>query len=242
MRPRVLVVGASAGIGRETARHAAATGAQVCVAARRVDRLREIEDVHPIMADVTKPDDCARLVTEAADHLGGLDLLVHAAGFGELSLIENASSTGWQQMWEVNVVGPTLVTAAALSRMSTDGVVAFLSSETTHEPRWGLAGYTATKAALDATIRSWRVEHPERRFVRVVVGAVSGTEFGSAFGMEVLTTALDRWHKMGISPASITADALGNQLADVFSVMLAHPEVDVPDVVIDPRGEPWKHA
>lgn len=240
---RVLVVGASAGIGRAFARHAVALGAQVCVSARRADRLDELcRDAgggHAIAADVTDPDECRRLVAAAVDRLGGIDLLVHAAGTGTLARIEDVDADTWRHIHAVNLLGPTLVTAAALPHLAPDALVAFLSSESAAETRWGMSAYASTKAALDATIRSWRVEHPERRFMRIVMGATLGTEFGDGFGAEVLGTAFERWMATGVALTAMEADDVGRQLAEVLAAVLAHPTIDVPDLCLDPRGQAW---
>jgi NAD(P)-dependent dehydrogenase (short-subunit alcohol dehydrogenase family) len=236
---RVLVVGASAGIGRAFAHHAAALGATVCVTARRSDTLAELDRCHPIAADITRPEDCRRLVDEAADHLGGIDLLLHSAGAGTMAPIEEPDAGAWARDYAVNVIGPTVVTAAALPHLSPEAIVSFLSSESTGETRWGMAPYTATKSALDATIRSWRVEHPERRFQRIVMGATMPTDFGNGFGEAVLTTAFERWAAAGVSMTFMETDEVGRHLAEVMAVLLAHPTIDVPDLCLDPRGEPW---
>jgi NAD(P)-dependent dehydrogenase (short-subunit alcohol dehydrogenase family) len=236
---RVLVVGASAGIGRAFAHHAAALGATVCVTARRSDKLAELDRCHPIAADITRPEDCRRLVDEAADHLGGIDLLLHSAGAGTMARIEEPDAGAWARDYAVNVIGPTVVTAAALPHLSPEAIVSFLSSESTGETRWGMAPYTATKSALDATIRSWRVEHPERRFQRIVMGATMPTDFGNGFGEAVLTTAFERWAAAGVSMTFMETDEVGRHLAEVMAVLLAHPTIDVPDLCLDPRGEPW---
>jgi NAD(P)-dependent dehydrogenase (short-subunit alcohol dehydrogenase family) len=236
---RILVVGASAGIGRAFARQAAALGAQVCVSARRADKLAELEGCHPIAADITRPDDCRELVARAVEHLGSIDLVVHSAGAGMMSRIEEADAERWAHAYAVNVIGPTMITAAALPHLSPDAVVTFLSSESTGETRWGLSGYAATKAALDATIRSWRLEHPERRFQRIVMGATMPTEFGNPFGEADLMIAFDRWAATGVSMTFMETDDVGRHLADVMAVLLTHPTIDVPDLCLDPRGEAW---
>jgi NAD(P)-dependent dehydrogenase (short-subunit alcohol dehydrogenase family) len=236
---RILVVGASAGIGRAFAHHAKAMGAQVCVTARRTDKLAELEGCHPVTADITDPDDCHRLVAEAVAWLGDIDLHHHAAGAGTMAPIERPDAAAWARDYAVNVIGPTVVTAAALPHLAPDALVTFLSSESTGETRWGMAPYTATKSALDATIRSWRVEHPERRFQRIVMGATMPTDFGNGFGMEVLTTAFERWAAAGVSMTAMETDEVGRHLAEVMAVLLAHPTIDVPDLCLDPRGEAW---
>src|SRR5690606_28065803 len=120
-------------IGRSLARHAVAHGAHVCVSARRADRLEalcgEMGGGHPIAGDVTDPDTCHRVVSGAADRLGGLDLVVYTAGSGTLAPVAGTDAADWRRIYDVNVVGPMLVTAAALPVLAADGVITFLSSE-----------------------------------------------------------------------------------------------------------------
>jgi NAD(P)-dependent dehydrogenase (short-subunit alcohol dehydrogenase family) len=238
---RVLVVGASAGIGQAFARHAVALGARVCVAARRREALdelcREAGGGHPVAADVTDPADCRRLVDEAVAHLGGLDLVLYTAGAGALGPIAEADPAVWRRVYDVNVVGPTLVCGAALPALAPDGLVAFMSSEATGETRWGMSAYAASKAALDTAIRFWRHEHPERRFQRIVMGATQPTDFAQGWDMTLVTTCLDHWTRAGIPMTMMETDDVGRQLAEVLGVVLAHPGIDVPDLRLAPRGE-----
>lgn len=241
---RVLVVGASAGIGRAFAHHAVAQGAQVCVAARRADNLAEACQAagggEPVPGDVTDPVDCRRLVDEAAAKMGGgLDLVLYSAGAGTLAPIIEADPAAWHRDYQVNVIGPTLVCAAALPLLSPDGLVAFLSSEGVTETRWGLSSYAASKSALDATIRAWRLEHPERRFQRIILGPTMPTDFGKGFEPTVLSTAMGRWIAGGLSMTAMDTDDVGRHLAEVLGVILAHPGIDVPDLRLEPRGEGW---
>jgi hypothetical protein len=101
-----------------------------------------------------------------------------------------------------------------------------------------MSSYQASKAALDSTVGSWRSEHPDRRFLRIVMGATIGTEFGNEFDPQMLGKAFERWLADGISATVMECDDVGRQLADVLAVALAHPQVDMPDLVIDPRGAP----
>ena len=240
---RVLVVGGSSGIGRAIAVHAARAGAQVCVAARRTAELDALCHAsprsHAITADVSVSEDCARIVAESVVAMGGIDLVVYAAGTGTLARLVDADPGAWHRDYAVNVVGPTLVCGAALAELAPDGLVSFISSEAVTETRWGLSSYAASKAALDATIRSWRVEHPERRFQRIVMGATIGTDFGTGFDMELITRGLDRWAAAGVSMTMMDADDVGQQLTELYGVLLAHPQIDVPDLCLDPRGDAW---
>lgn len=240
---RLLVVGASAGIGRAFARSAVAQGADVCVAARRHDALVELcaeaGGGTPVAGDLTVPADCERIVTAAVEALGGLDAVVFAAGTGAMGRMCEPDAASWAHIYAVNAIGPTLLTAAALPHLAPDGIIAFCSSESTGQTRWGLGAYTASKAALDATIRQWRVEHPERRFVRVQLGATMPTEFGSNFDGDTLTVAFERWAAAGVSMTFMETDEVGQHLAETFAVLLAHPTIDVPDLFLDAREEAW---
>lgn len=240
---RVLVVGASAGIGRAFARHALGGGAQVCVVARRTEQLTELCESsgagHAVTADVADPGDCRRLVAEAAAAMGGLDLVLYAAGAGTLGPIVEADAGAWERDHRINVIGPTIVCGAALPLLSEDGLVAFLSSESVTEPRWGLSSYAASKSALDATIRAWRLEHPERRFCRIAMGATMPTEFGNDFDVDALTTAFDRWVAGGVAMTAMDTDDVGRSLVEVLGAILGHPGIDVPDLRLKPRGQAW---
>ncbi len=241
---RILVIGASSGIGRAFAHNAIAQGAQVCVVARRLDKLADLcgdaAGGHPIVGDVTDPDDCRRLVLEAADLMGGFELVLYAAGAGTMAPIIETDPEDWRFDHAVNVLGPTMVCAAALPLLATDGLVAFVSSESGSELRWGLSSYASSKAALDTTIKAWRMEHPERRFQRIVMGGTSPTEFADSFDPDLLGTALARWMASGTPITVMETDDVGRHLAELMAVFLAHPDIDVPDLRLAPRGEAWK--
>lgn len=239
---RVLVVGASSGIGRAFATSAHAMGADVCVSARRAEALdelcAELGAGHAVAADVTRPGAASEVVAQAVERMGGLDVVLYSAGFATLRPLRETEVDDWTRAYEVNVVGPSMVAQAAIEALSPDGIVSFISSESAGEVRWGLGPYAASKTALDTAIRYWRHEHPERRFQRVIMGATMPTGFGDLMGAsEHLPAALERWAAAGISGTLMRVDDVGQHLAEVTAVMLAHPEIDVPDIYLDPRGE-----
>jgi NAD(P)-dependent dehydrogenase (short-subunit alcohol dehydrogenase family) len=236
---RVLVVGGSSGIGRAFAAEAIRQGAEVCVAARRADELQALcaDGGTPLTADVTDPEAVRGMVEDAAAALGGLDLVVYAAGVGTLAPLVDAEAEAWARDYAVNVIGATLVGAAALPHLDAHGLMAFVSSDSTEAPRWGLASYTASKAALDATIRSWRLEHPHRRFTRIVMGPTIPTDFGTRFDDEVLVVAFERWDASAVHSNFMPTEGVGRHLVAVLGTALAHPEIDLPDLALAPRGD-----
>jgi NAD(P)-dependent dehydrogenase (short-subunit alcohol dehydrogenase family) len=239
---RILVVGASSGIGRAFSHHAIAQGAQICVVGRRYDKLVELcgeAGAHPIVGDVTDPDDCRRLVVDAAERMGGLDHVLYAAGAGTMAPIMEADAEAWRSDYAVNVLGPTVVCATALPLLASNGIMGFVSSESAVESRWGMSSYASSKAALDATIRAWRMEHPDRRFLRIVMGATVPTDFGSTFDADVLRIAMERWVASGTSMAWMDTNDVGQHLAELIAVFLAHPDIDVRELRLAPRGRAW---
>lgn len=220
---RLLVVGASSGIGRATVEAAARAGWQVAAAARRetlLDELAEETGATPVVADVTNEGACPTLVEKAVEALGGLDALVYGAGVVPLRDLDQADTTTWLDALTTNVVGASLVTAAALGHLEPDGQVVYLSSASVDHPFPGLVPYAASKAALEALGRGWSIEHPDVRFTVVKVGP---TLTGMADGWDPDDAArhFERWYAEGYldqqapaQEASVVADAIAALLDD----------------------------
>jgi short-subunit dehydrogenase len=111
---RILITGASGGIGRCVAEQAAAAGARVVLAARSADRLDELvrslagagADVVGVPADVTREADRARLLQAAQDRFDGLDVLVNNAGVASFGHFGSSSEEVLRQVMEVNFFAP----------------------------------------------------------------------------------------------------------------------------------------
>jgi NAD(P)-dependent dehydrogenase (short-subunit alcohol dehydrogenase family) len=238
---RVLIAGASSGIGAAFAKRVVAAGADVTVSARRQGRLvaltHEMGSGHAVVGDATIPDDARRIAAAANESMGGIDLMVYAAGYGVLQRIEETDPDVWIDLFRVNVIGANLLTAAALRYMDRNGVCAFLSTRTVDDANALFAPYTATKAALDQCIRAWRVEHPDRRFVRVVVGNCQPTEFADRMGAGLLVEALDAWGRQCIPGGLMQVDDVGQALTRVLAMSLDHPEIDASELKLDARAE-----
>ena len=236
---RVLVVGASSGIGAALARAVAAGGGQVAVSARRSDRLEELVAQmgtgYAVPGDATDPDDARRVADAAATALGGLDLMVYVAGYGVLQPLVETDPDTWTDVFRVNVVGANLAAAAALDHLGPDGIAAFVSSRTVDDANPMFATYSATKAALDQCIRVWRHEHPDRRFVRIVMGNTAPTEFADHMRPERRGDALAAWPGRGIPGGLMDVDDGGRALAEALAVALDHPGIDSSEIRFDAR-------
>ena len=237
----MLVVGASSGIGAALARAVAAGGGQVAVSARRSDRLEELVAQmgtgYAVPGDATDPDDARRVADAAAAALGGLDLMVYVAGYGVLQPLVETDPDTWTDVFRVNVVGANLAAAAALDHLGPDGIAAFVSSRTVDDANPMFATYSATKAALDQCIRVWRHEHPDRRFVRIVMGNTAPTEFADHMRPERLGEALEAWQGLGIPGGMMDVDDVGRALAEALAVALDHPGIDSSEIRFDARPD-----
>lgn len=239
---RVLVVGASAGIGAAVGEAVAEAGGKVVISARRQDRLdglvRSWGSGAAVAADVTDAASVRSMVETAGRILGGLDLVVYVAGFGFLQPLAETDPERWVDIFRVNVIGANLVAGAALDRLDSNGATAFVSSRTVDDANAYFSPYSASKAALDQCIRTWRIEHPERRFVRVVMGNAQPTEFADRMGAgdAMLKRALSRWIEQGINVSHMmeTMQA-ARALVDALASVLGHPEVDSSELKLDAR-------
>lgn len=240
---RVVVIGASAGIGRAAAVSLARAGASLVVAARRAAQLEEVVREagagSAIPLDLCDPAACAAFGEAAAAALGGpIEAVLFTAGTAPLEHVERLDAEQWARTLNTNVVALNLLVSSLLPHLSPGALVAALSSEAVHAPRFGLAAYGASKAALEHSLRSWRLEHPEVRFSTITVGATMPTEFGDAFDPEILTAALEAWAVQGLAQAEfMTTDDVGELLAELVATALSHPEISMEQIVLrSPAG------
>jgi NAD(P)-dependent dehydrogenase (short-subunit alcohol dehydrogenase family) len=187
---RIVVVGASSGLGRCIGIGLAQRGARVALLARRVERLEKAAaeagpETFALGCDATDAESCRSAIDQAAAELGGFDALIYTPAIGPLAKLVDTDAETWRRVLDTNVVGAALVTSAALPHLITSGGTAiFLSSVSASlTPPWpGLGAYAVSKAALDKLVEAWRAEHPMVGFTRLVVGECAGGEGDSMTG------------------------------------------------------------
>lgn len=187
---RVVVTGASSGIGEATARRFAARGWQVVGVARRADRLAALaadlgDAFTAVAADLTDPADVTRMRDEALAG-GPVHALVNNAGgaFG-MATVEAGDPADWRAMFEINVLAVKNVIAALLPGLR-DGArdaghadILTVTSIAAHVAYEGGAGYNAAKAGahmLTAVLRLELAGEPIR-VIEVAPGMVKTDEF-----------------------------------------------------------------
>ncbi len=187
----VLVTGASSGIGAALAEQLAAGGARLALAARRLERLKELNarlgGKHQVLiADVADAEACRTLVADAHAALGRLDAVVCNAGYGATQLSWKQTPEDVRRMFATNVHGTHDVVYHAVPLMLSQpprdgwrGQLVFVSSAAARRGIPFLGPYAATKAAQLSMAEALRVELAEDQIaVTSVHPAGTATEFG----------------------------------------------------------------
>lgn len=184
MRRVALVTGASAGIGRATAKRLAAAGLEVFGAARRLDALeslaREVPGIHPLSLDVTCDDSVRAALDRLAADGVSIDVLVNNAGYGQMGAVEDVPLDRLRAQFEVNVFGAVRMIRALLPSMRSRrrGRIVNVSSPAGVATMPLSGAYCASKAALESLSSALRMEVRDFGIEVVVVrpGAIV-TEF-----------------------------------------------------------------
>lgn len=169
---RCLVTGASMGLGRALAEELVRRGARVILAARSVDRLREVadgliaagappENVLPFPADVTLAEDRADLFRFASDEFSGaLDLLVNNAGIGAYGRFESHDESVVRRLFEINVFALIEMCRGALPmlRRGRAPAVCNIGSIVARRGLPGRSEYSASKFAVAGFTEAIRAE------------------------------------------------------------------------------------
>jgi short-subunit dehydrogenase len=160
---RILITGASQGIGREIAVQAAAGGASVLATARNAELLRSLAadtQVHTLVADVTRAADRQAMVQAMRDHFGGLDVLINNAGIGATGHFAEADEARLRSIFEVNFFGLAELTriSVPLLKQGVKPAVVNISSIVGKRGLPGRSEYSASKFALQGLSEALRGE------------------------------------------------------------------------------------
>lgn len=236
---RLLVVGASSGIGHAVAVSAAERGAKVAVAARRLDRLTALAETTGGSAFELNVEDSSaitRTVGAAVEALGGLDAVVFTSTVVPFAHIEDTDVATWLHAFNVNTLGANNVLRASLPHLSENGVMLIASTHNVGRPRAGVAAYGASKAALDEILRSWRGEHPDLSILRVGIGPTEGTEILRGADRDLLAELWESWVDNGALPERMSAlRDVANTVVSLVTTAYENPSVVPEFVQLAPR-------
>ena len=143
---RCLVTGSTAGIGREVVRQLADEGAQVVSCGRR--EAPGVGEIAHATADLAHAGEPERVVAEAAERLGGLDVLVNNVGVARIAAFADVGDEEWDDYWQLNVMSYVRAIRAALPHLSGGGSIVNVSSSAGKRPSTSMPHYSVTKAAV----------------------------------------------------------------------------------------------
>lgn len=184
---RVLLTGASSGIGRELAVQLVAQGAQVFALARRRERLEQLasdigdpERLAVFAADVTNSADRVKSLAECVQRFGGLDCLINNAGSGAIGPFTASDPARLRQVMEVNFFAPVELTRLAIPvlRQGNKPIIVNVSSVLGHRAVPQKSEYCASKFALHGFSDALRAELVNDKIdVLLVSPSTTQTEF-----------------------------------------------------------------
>jgi len=198
---RVIISGASSGIGLETARILVRGGAEVGLVARKAEPLAAaVEELGDAAwartGNVADPDSVRGLAQEAAKRWGAVDGLVNSAGIAPMATLDGTETELWDETFAVNVRGPFLLCrelgempfllCRELGEILHEGegpAVVNVSSTLAVKAIPGMAAYNASKAAVNQLTRSLALEWAPRVRVNAVMPAVVDTPIHALRGM-----------------------------------------------------------
>ncbi len=214
---RVLITGASQGIGRALAVDAASRGLRVLAAARSGALLAELAAevrasggvLETVEADVTDPEGRRRMVQAAEQHFGGLDVLVNNAGIGATGHFADAGPERLRKIMEVNFFGLTETTRACLPLLKQGKTPAVVNISSIAGKRGipARSEYSASKFAVQGFSEALRAEVAKDGVdVLLVCPGLTQTNFSQNMLEQKAKVQMD--HLRGMTPEQVAAATL----------------------------------
>lgn len=219
----VVITGASSGLGAALANDVATRGCHVVLVARRHDRLLSLAaavterggKASCIVADVSREDECDRVIGEVIASHGRIDVLVNNAGRGNMASVEDTPTEQWRSMFAVNVDSIFWLTARALPHMrsANAGSIIAISSVAGRYGHPFNAAYVAAKHAVVGFIAALRTELVGTNIHATVVcpagivtewaDATEGGSIGALYGQAIpRSRTIAREQGFGTAPLS----------------------------------------
>jgi 3-oxoacyl-[acyl-carrier protein] reductase len=168
---KALITGASSGIGRATAQRFAADGYEVCLNARRTERLQELVKNFPVRnhlvcpGDYSDPQVVAAMERELKEKWGKVDVLVNCAGVGRSAHVTDSPIEEWRIPFDTMFEGAVRITRACVPLMPDGGRIIHITSIHGGRAESGSSAYAMAKATLNQFCRGLALELAPRNIL-----------------------------------------------------------------------------
>ena len=236
----VAITGASSGLGEATARHLAAKGARLVLAARRLDRLEALVaeitaaggEAIAVQTDVTVKADADAMIAAAVQAFGRVDVLVNNAGLMAIAPMSAAKTDEWDRMIDINIKGLLYGVAAALPVFEAQGSGHFVNISSIAGRKVFSPGgtvYSGTKFAVSAISEGLRHEVGSKIRVTVISPGGVNTELKHGSSDAESLKNLDAFYEIAIG-----ADAIARAIAYAVE---QPADVDVSEIAVRPTAQ-----
>jgi NADP-dependent 3-hydroxy acid dehydrogenase YdfG len=212
-KKRILITGATSGIGEATFKHAIRNGHSVFITGRNEAKLKELTENNPgtfyMKVDVTSVSDVQNLLSSVLEKMGGIDVLMNNAGIGIFDKLIDSNLDDWHQMIDVNIKGVLNVLHYFLPHLiESNGQVINLGSVASHHvfPESGV--YCATKHAVLAISESLRAELSKKIRVTTISPGSVNTPFISQTKNEELLNKFKPSFENGMTPEWVASQIM----------------------------------
>ena len=229
---RVVITGASRGIGAEIAKEFAAAGSQVVLSARTESAISSLATEINGLAipfDANDPEDVRTYIDRVENTAGPIDILINNAGIEKSTLVEDITEKEIEETLRINLISPQVLTSAVLPKMLSrgSGHLVYTSSiaATTGNP--AMSAYCSSKAGLTRYAESLRMElrYTPLNVTILHLGPVDTKMWDDIDADPLLKRGVDRFMKLGFMTI---ADPVKVAKATVKAVASNKKEVRLP--------------
>ena len=215
----VIVTGGSSGIGKALVYEFCIQGSKVLMASRNEEKMREIEEdlrsrgmeIFHIVADVSKEEDCKKIIDTCLEQYGTIDILINNAGISMRAAFKDLDLKVIHNLMDTNFWGTVYCTKYALPHiLENKGSIVGVSSIAGYQGLPGRTGYSASKSAMHGFLDTLRIEHLKDH-LHVMIACPSFTS------TNIRKTALNKdGHVQGESPRDETKMMTSEQVAKII--------------------------
>ena len=165
---KIIVTGASGGIGNSIVEKLNECGANILASGTRVEKLEELKskfkNVKILKFDISQNEKIEEFIENASKELGGLDCIVNNAGITQDNLAIRMNLEEWKKVVDLNLTSTFLMSKFAVKKMlkNKKGKIINITSVVGHTGNLGQANYTASKAGVIAMSKSLAIEYAKK--------------------------------------------------------------------------------